>query len=182
MTCRYYRWKISRALDLDRPDDLPRAHMDRCQACREFHRRSLLLAQTLRDEAVLLRYRPEAPSAGRSRRQVIVLRVIQAAAACLALTALLIAFRPAQPPRKEIVIDPALRPAAEAEGSRLASLLAARPLDSLESLADAARRPIVRRIDSTTREIRSAGLAMLACLPSLEGPVRQAPAPPRRTN
>ena len=113
---------------------------------------------------------------------MIVLRVIQAAAACLALTALLIAFRPAREPRKEIVIDPAQHQAAEEEGSRLAALLTVRPLDSLESLADAARRPIVRQLDSTTREIRSAGLAMLACLPSLEGPVRQTPAPPRRTN
>lgn len=180
MTCRYYRWKISKALDADRPEDLPRDHMDRCEACREFHRRSLRLAQSLRDDAMLLAYRPEASPTGRSRRQVIVLRVIQAAAACLALAALLIAFRPARPPRESIVIAPPRPSHAAPDAPQLAALLSARPIDSLESLAQAAGRPIREQIDTTTREVRSAGLAMLRCLPSLDGPARRPAAMPRR--
>ena len=164
MTCRYYRWKISKALDADRPEDLPRDHMDRCEACREFHRRSLRLAQSLRDDAMLLAYRPEASPTGRSRRQVIVLRVIQAAAACLALAALLIAFRPARPPRESIVIAPPRPSHAAPDAPQLAALLSARPIDSLESLARKAAGLSASRSTPPPR-VRSAGLANSGACP-----------------
>ena len=177
MTCWYYRWKISRSLDADDASALPRRHLERCPACREFHRRSLALADRLREDALWLEQQPQA--APRRRGRVIVLRLIQAAAACLALTALLIAFRPAGRPNKKIVHNPPPQQAAPVPVGEILDR-AARPL---ESLVDLAKQPIIQEWNTTHREARAAGRALLTFLPLDLQPARPAqttkPAPSR---
>lgn len=170
MICWYYRWKISRSLDADDPSVLPRRHLERCPACREFHRLSLALAQTLREDALWLEHQPKAAPARRGR--VILPRVIQAAAACLVLTALLIAFRPAGQPKKQVVH---IQPARQAFPVQVSAVLnrAAQPL---ESLVDLAKQPILEEWNTTRREATAAGRALLTFLP-----LDLQPAPPAQT-
>ena len=52
MRCLFYQWRISSALDSQRPSArLPAVHLARCPACRAFYERSLALAKALRAEA-----------------------------------------------------------------------------------------------------------------------------------
>jgi len=165
MRCILYQWLISRALDGG--GRLPLRHMQKCQSCRRFYQRSVLLVRELRAEAQALAPAPPQVRPARSWRGhlAVAAGVVAAAAAAWAIVAILTAPRApgpgaAAPPRARRPA-PAGRPAVAA----LPGALPTRMTGELESVAEAAKAPLVRQVHNISDTAADAGRTLLSCLP-----------------
>ena len=169
MRCSFYQWMISRALDSG--GRLPLRHMRKCEPCRLFHRRSVLLEHTLRAEAEAFAARPgrqtgpatlpiHAGPLGRSGLRLTAGIAAAAAAACV-VVALLIAS--SDHPAKTVVLRPAPKP-----GQVVASIpgpsLLSEVTGHVESFADVAKEPLLRQIRNTSDTAMEAGKTLIFCL------------------
>lgn len=166
MICLYYRWRISTALDSDKPHiALPHAHLRRCPSCRAFFEDSLRMASALQGLPVRLhagRYAGEPsirPIRGWKRAGWAL-----AMAACLLLALIVSRLSPSHGPATANRAAPS-RPAASNEPAFSTEQLLAQVRQPLEALGYPAGQPIVDQIEQAQRQILAAGRSMVACLP-----------------
>ena len=167
MRCSFYQWMISRALDSG--GRLPLRHMRKCEPCRLFHRRSVLLEHALRAEAGAFAARPGRQTgpatllihAGPSGRSGLRLAAGIAAAAACVVVALLIAS--SNRPAKTVVLRPTPK-----SGQGVASIpgpsLLSEVTGHVESFADVAKEPLLRQIRNTSDTAMEAGKTLIFCL------------------
>ena len=195
MICLFYQWRISSALDCDRPSAaLPVRHMAGCPKCREFYRQSVMLGRRLRAEAataaraagdvlrdahsgsdrVLHMPRNVAKSAGPRRwpraawsGRRLAAAIATAAAACIAVAVLVLTLLNAtrQDPKPTIVKHyPKPVPARVPGVAKPEVTLPAELADSVQSLKDLAKEPLVREMNRISHDAKAAGQVLISCL------------------
>ncbi len=179
MMCFIYRWLISSALDERDDSRLPRRHMARCAACREFHRQSLNLGRKLLARATA--YSPLStahcppPTAHASRW---VWPAIGLAAAACIILALLLNFAGQKPKDTQNIVSatptptrtPGLTPTKAPAVAPVATVtlnlgqLKTAAANAGEPVAQSVRASVGREIESTHRRATSAASALMTYL------------------